>query len=480
MRIGLTFLIGLAFVGSCEAMVKLPNIYSDGMVLRRNVETTVWGWADEGETVTVSFRGQTVSGAASEGRWQVKLSPMTPGGPWPMTVRGQNEIVLKDVFVGEVWLCSGQSNMVMPLNKIYVGTRTRGGEAAAAKAADPELRFFTVPVTGSARPLDDVSARWLACDPKTAADFSAVAYFFGRDLRATQKVPVGLIVASRGGSPIETWMSPRILAKPEYKSIVGAMTARLNDYARTPTEAHWRASGKPFAPGEYYNGMIAPLRRFAIGGALWYQGESNVGRAKLYESELPDLIADWREAWNVGAFPFLVVQLAPFNKLDGPPAASSAWAEFREAQERITRTTPGTALVVTTDLADGNIHPADKGPVGDRLARAARAIAYGESVAYRGPELDKVERRDADLLIHFRNVGDGLTVKDGELTGFAVAGADRRWGWAKAEIVGPTIVRVACPAAPTGVRYGWADYPVVNLFNRDGLPAVPFRSDNLK
>lgn len=460
---------------SVPAGLRLPALFSEGMVLQRDLPVRVWGWAGEGASVHVSFRDVVATAETRGGRWEVTLPAQAAGGPWPMHIRaGEVEITLNEVYVGEVWLCSGQSNMVMPLARRYVGYTVRGGAEAAAQSDDPLLRLFTVAENPSPVPRDDVGGRWLASAPETAGAFSATGYFFGRELRRVLDVPVGLILAARGGSPMEVWMDSAVLERNH--------PARLA-FLRQRWDAYEEALGagetppRVFRASEYYYGMIAPLIPYALRGVIWYQGESNVGTRALFVPMFGDLIAQWRAAWGLGDFPFLFVQLAPYGDLPAEPV-QSAWAETRVAQARVASSVPNTAMIGTMDLGDdpGNPHPVEKETVGLRLAAAARALAYGEDVPYRGPEAAGMRVQGEEALVSFAHAGDGLVTPAGEpVRGFALAGEDGRFRLAEAVIRGDT-VRVSHPDIPdpASVRYGWADYPDANLFNRAGLPALPF------
>jgi sialate O-acetylesterase len=474
---------------AARADVKLHGLFSDNMVLQRSTAVPVWGWADEGEKVTVEFRGQKASATAKNGKWMVRLKKLKAGGPDELRVSGKNTITLQNVLVGEVWIASGQSNMEWPMRASYEA------EAEIAKTGNSLLRLYTVPKLKADEPREDVSAAWVESNPSTTSNFSAVAYYFGRDLAAALKVPVGVVHTSWGGSPAEVWMSQEALAKnPNYQAEIldayaGQIAKHKEAVAKYETEAAAaKAEEKPFTkrrpslpwkPTELYNGMIAPLIPFAMKGAIWYQGESNAGRAHQYRTLFADMIRNWRGDWNEGDFPFLLVQLAPFMAIKEQPAEST-WAELREAQALATKVLPKVGMAVITDVGEEkDIHPKKKEPVGARLALAARAIGYGEDIVYSGPTYKSVKIRDGKATVSFNHVGNGLEARGGELKGFAIAGIDKKFVWAKAEIQGDKVV-VSSPdvSEPVAVRYGWADYPVVNLWNKNGLPASPFRTDD--
>lgn len=489
----------LALVTLARAEVRLPGLFSHNMVLQQEMPVPVWGWADDGEEVTVQFRDQRVSTVAQNGRWSVKLAPLKASLTGDLfVVRGKNLILLRNVLVGEVWVCSGQSNMEWPLSRCF----EPAGDIAAS--ANPHLRLFTVPKLKALEPVADVKAEWKVCGPDTVKDFSGVAYYFGRALQRTRNVPVGLIHTSWGGSPAEVWMSKTALTvDPDYRrEIWEAYPAQERQYQEAlarweKAKAEAQRAGQPFTqprpwapwrPAELYNGMIAPLIPYAIRGAIWYQGESNAGRAWQYRRLFPDLILNWRRDWAQGDFPFLAVQLAPWDKnrkrsLEEITAApeESDWAELREAQVHATKILPNVGLVVITDAGEkDDIHPPRKAIVGERLALAARVIAYGERFAGLSPMYRRATFSGGRAIIEFDHVGKGLVARDGELKGFAIAGPDRKFVWAEARIAGPDKVVVRSPlvAEPIAVRFGWADYPVVNLFSEAGLPASPFRTDD--
>ncbi len=498
-----------------RADIKLHGLFSDNMVLQRDVSVPVWGWADEGEQVTVQFRQRTVRTVARGGKWMVRLGKLPAGGPNDLKVSGKNTLMLRNVLVGEVWMASGQSNMEWPLRAAF------DAETDVAASANPMLRLYTVPKLKADAPLDNVSASWQECQPSTSSNFSAVAYYFARDLQGALKVPVGIIHTSWGGSPAEAWMSERVLASnSEYKrDILNAYADQLKKFEDTlaqfiKEDEAAKKEGKPFTkrrpvtpwkPSQLYNGMIASLIPFAFQGAIWYQGESNAGRAWQYRTLFPDMIRNWRRDWGQGDFPFLLVQLAPYKDIKSDPGDSD-WAELREAQTLATRLLPKVGMVVITDVGEErNIHPKKKEPVGARLALAARTIAYGEKVISSGPTFQRMKIRGNKAILTFDHVGRGLEARlvpdsdlskvqkagqplvvysapSGRLTqplvGFAIAGADRKFVWAHAVIEGnKVVVRGPGVEKPVAVRYGWADYPVVNLWNKDGLPASPFRTD---
>ena len=499
---GLWLLNAFATCLPAFAEVRLPSVLGDGMVLQRDMPAPIWGTASPGEKVSVAVAGQEVSTTAGDdGRWLVKLPPLKAGGPFEMTVAGRNTITRKDILVGEVWICSGQSNMVWWVRA------SANAEQEAAAANYPQIRLFTVKAVTASQPRPDTEGTWQPCSPKTVPDFSAVAYFFGRHLHKELGVPVGLINTAWGGTPAESWMSRAAMeSDPEFRPIldrwsrqVADSAAAMRDYAQKVTQ--WvedvqkaDAAGRPLPaapqppndarssphrPSVLFNAMIHPLIPFAIRGAIWYQGESNAGRAYQYRKLFPAMIQDWRRAWGQGDFPFLYVQLANFMKAQDQPGVS-AWAELREAQT-MTLALPNTAMAVTIDVGDAaDIHPKNKQDVGKRLALAALARAYGRDIPYSGPLYQSMKVEGDSVRLRFQHVDGGLVAQGGEpLRGFAIAGDDRNFVWADAKIDGNTIVvRSDKVARPVAVRYAWADNPVCNLFNKAGLPASPFRTDD--
>ena len=489
----------IATAARVRADVKLPVLFADHMVLQQGISVPVWGWADEGELVIVQYRDQVVQTRAKNGKWQVKLATMKASTtPATLLVLGNNRIELKNVVVGEVWIASGQSNMQWALRQ------SANGQAAAAAAANPNLRLFYVPRVKAPAPVADIQGQynnakptWTVASPETTPDFSAVAYFFGRDLQAARGVPVGIIHTSWGGSPAEVWMSERVLAgNPGYKKDIldnyevakknfevakAKFPEQLAKAKQAGAKTLPQAPREPWRPTELYNSMIHPLLPFAIKGAIWYQGESNAGRAWQYRTLFADMIQNWRQDWGQGNFTFLTVQLAPFTKILPEPADSN-WAELREAQILASKNVGNAGTVVITDVGEENdIHPTKKEPVGARLALVARKLTYGENIVASGPTLKSASFSGGKASVTFGDVGQGLEARGGDLKGFALAGADGKFVWANAKIVGKDKVELSSSAVkqPTAVRFGWANYPVVNLWNKDGLPAHPFRTDNL-
>lgn len=636
----LSLLTALGFTLPLPAAVTLNPLFQDHAVLQQGVAVPVWGMADPGEKVTVEFAGQSVATvAAGDGKWLVRLAPLTTGEPRTLTVTGKNQIVLTDILVGEVWIASGQSNMERQLGLRAGQKPITGWEAEVTEANYPAIRHFSVAQAKALTPQQTVKGAWSVCTPETVQDFTAVGYFFGRDLHVARGVPIGLIHTSWGGTPAEAWTSEATLRQlPDFAAPLAALK-KLDadpDLARRETQAkqeawyqkvdpgskadtawsavrlemsdwrtmalptHWESAGYPdfdgifwlrrtfdlpnewdggdaelhlgavddvdttwvngvsvgttmgwdavrvyrvpgallkhgqnviavrvldtgFGGGLYggkdalrlifsaggkaeplslagtwrckpgvalsvsgwppadfsqspssptvlYNAMLAPLLPYAMRGVIWYQGEANVGRERQYRELFPAMIADWRQAWGLGDFPFLFVQIAPYKTMS---------PEIREAQLLSWQRTKNTAMAVTIDCGDANdIHPANKKPVGARLALAARALAYGEKLEYSGPVYESLQVKGAEAILSFTHLGGRLVAKDGVLKGFTVAGTDKVFRPAQAEIRGDTVVVSATGVnQPVAVRYGWANVPEGNLFNQAGLPASPFRTD---
>jgi sialate O-acetylesterase len=627
-----------------EAEPRLPHLFTDHMVLQQDMKISVWGWADPEERITVNLGPHTSETVATPaGRWDVSLPAMHAGGPFTLIVRGKKIVEVKDVLLGEVWIASGQSNMSYALS----GAKGAAEEISAANY--PQMRFFTVPKRIALAPQENtLTAAWEICTPDTAKIFSAVAYFFGRDLHKALNVPIGLILSAWPGTAGEEWTDPDSLrrepvlrpiverweAMPEEVKNLAAGPAEISlefdDFellpaagstgtptlfcnfddgaSRTETGGIWtynwpdaagstfdlvapgrggagyaaRVAGKldgtsssnlqatfksdgsptdlgssigmrfwvrgkgafqfqmlqptisdwdnysaemiratpewqevtiwfkdlkqagwgvsePFTtnaltgfvlnimaplgdperpPSGLYHGMIAPLDKYRIRGAIWYQGEGNTWRAEQYRTLLPSLIQGWRKGFGEPDFPFLIVELP--NLGESPPLGDSIWAELRDAQLWTLKTVPNTGLAVTIDVGDSkNLHPPRKAEVGDRLALWALGTTYGRQIVYSGPIYESMKIAGNELHIHFRHVGNGLEARGGALEGFSIAGADRRFHGADARIDGDEVVVSSKEvSSPVAVRYAWAGSPESNLYNKNGLPASPFRTDD--
>jgi len=649
----LTISLLLAVTVEVLGNVKLPAIIGDNMVLQRNSQVPIWGWADPGEEIRVSVSWHSmewVIKADKDGKWLFKVTSPKEGGPYEMTLRGSNAVTIKNILVGEVWVCSGQSNMELAVRQV------NNAQKEIADADYPNIRLFTVQKKVAEVPQADCIGSWMPCNPQSVAGFSAVGYFFGRQLHKELGVPIGLIHTSWGGTPAEAWTSKRAISELEdyrpileeiervrlnpepfdkkyqeqllqwqtkldssgaegsgskgYKEIdfndsdwqqmevpvfweqaglenfdgvvwfrkdiqvpeswvgkelvlelgpiddmdatwingvrvggigrpgqsrtgrvykVGAdvikagrnvITVRVLDTGGNggicgkPEQIKIRSAGQtseqpislagkwrykkglglrsippqpwpplridsPSVPTSLYNGMLAPIIPYGIQGAIWYQGESNAGRAYQYRKLFPTMIQNWRQDWARADFPFLFVQLANFMAAK-PEPGDSAWAELREAQ-LMTLALPNTGMAVIIDIGEANdIHPRNKQDVGKRLALWALAKTYGKDIVYSGPLYKSMKVEGDKIILSFDNVGGGLVAGGGEpLKGFAIAGADRKFVWADAKIEGGTVVVGSSKVPePVAVRYAWADNPACNLYNKEGLPASPFRTDD--
>ncbi|MFV2066028.1 MAG: sialate O-acetylesterase [Pirellulales bacterium] len=441
-----------------SADIRLPSIFGDHMVLQRDKPLPVWGWAEPGERVTVQVadkRGEAT--ADDQGAWRVTLPAISAGGPHEMVIAGKNTIALADVLIGEVWVCSGQSNMQFPVHASV------NGKDEVAAAAHPNIRLFSVKRAPADQPQTDCEGDWKTCRPDTVGGFSAVAYFFGRHLSQELDVPVGLINTSWGGTLCEAWTSDEGLkGDPDFQPIL---------------ERRATAKGLQNRASHLYNGMIAPLVPFAIRGAIWYQGESNVSRAWQYRKLFPAMIQDWRKAWGQGDFAFLFVQLAPY-RYNGQDKRNCA--ELWEAQFK-TLKLPNTGMAVTVDVGNvRDIHPKNKQDVGKRLALWALGTTYGKDIVYSGPLYRSLKIDGDRARITFDHVDGGLVSQDGKpLRDFEIAGADQQFLPATATVEGKeVVVRSEAVAKPAAVRYGWYDAAQPNLSNKEGLPASPFRTDD--
>lgn len=481
------------------AQVQLASVFSDHMVLQRDKPIAVWGTAAAGEAVVVTMHGLSAKGAADEnGEWLVHLDAHAAGGPFELTVRATTEVTLRDVLVGEVWICSGQSNMQWPMQR-FADTRE-----AMAKAADDQLRILHIPHVANRKPQKSAQATWTHAGPDTLSNFSAVGYGFGRHLRETVGVAIGLVHSSWGGTRAEAWTRESTLqqhavlqpilkrwqqtyarypkAKAKYDRALADWKSKAAT-ARAAGEKPPRRPGAPLdpdhrhAPGRLHYGMIEPLVPMTFRGVIWYQGDANAGRAYQYRTLFPALIRDWRDTFGQGQFPFLFVQLAAFEDKRGHP---HAWAELREAQT-MTLAVPNTGMACTIDIGQkNNIHPPHKLEVGRRLALLARAGTYGHDVVSSGPMLSHYSLEGARIRLHFDHVGSGLVQKGEALHGFEIAAADGKFDAAEASLDGNTVVVRGSMAVPRHVRYAWRHWPQVSLFNGEGLPAPPFRTDSLK
>lgn len=502
----ISWLTAFAMTANLTAALKLPAVISDHMVLQAGQPVPIWGWADEGTNITVSFAGQKkATTVPASGKWMVKLDALTANGtPAVMTISSsvRSETahqLVTDVLVGEVWLGSGQSNMAFKVSA------AKDFEKEKAAAELPQLRCFTTTAQYSEKPAQDCKGEWKVCSAETVGTFSATAFFFGREIHREMKTPVGLVVSAVGGTPIDSWVDgDKQRALPEMKAFFTAKeaapaadpekeraayqaavkkwqedvkTARADKKPlpvkpRDPTEMRAKKSNL----GGLFNGMIMPLVPYAIRGALWYQGEANTvpEKAAFYQYQLPLLVTDWRARWG-DEFPFAWVQLPNFA------GTGRDLPQVREGMMKTLRL-PKTGMAITIDIGEtGNIHPKNKQEVGRRLAQWALATVYDRAgVESSGPLFSKAEPRGGEMVVHFTHAR-GLTAKDGAPAGFQIAGEDQQWHAAQAKIVGETVV-VSSPDVPkpSAVRYAWENDPKSNLYNEAGIPASPFRSDDWK
>jgi sialate O-acetylesterase len=497
----------LALVGTAAADVRLPNLFSDHVVLQRDQPIKIWGWAAPGEKVNVGLSGKTAATVANAaGEWQVALPAMAAGGPHELTVTGKNTVKVTDILIGEVWVCSGQSNMEFELKHAL------NGQQEIQNANYPKIRLLWVPRTPAGLPLNDIKARWVVCGPDqpTVAAFSAVAYFFGREIHTALNVPVGLIAASQGATQIESWTAPEGLAQvPALQSALPGITAaaaaarqQLTENLATleaaiPQARAALAQGRPLPPGlampnplpaeggpVLYYGMIYPLVPFAIRGALWYQGESNCGDGMRYLDKMKALIGGWRQVWQQGDpatgtgrdFPFYFVQITP-NTYDGK-------LPFLLEAQAAAMSIPNTGMAASTDTCDasdhfGGGHPANKQEIGRRLALWALAKDYGrKDLVYCGPRFKSLTAEGRQLRLKFDSVGGGLVTRDHQAPNcFEIAGADGNFVVATAKIEGATVVVSSDRVTkPTALRFAWQDLAQPNLMNKEGLPVSVFRA----
>lgn len=452
----------------------LHPLFRDRMVLQRDVPAPIWGWTTPGADVTVSIAAQTASTkAAADGRWLARVGPLKAGGPFELKISGPQQVIIHEVLVGDVWLCSGQSNM-----------RGQGVPAEDAAAADyPQIRYLSLNPTAESydggepfETFEGYKADWQPCTPAAAKNFSRVAFYFGEALHKAHDVPIGLVVCSYDGSCIEAWMpKPTLASLPELQLEGGGWRPNWN--------LSWGGGGMPFIR---YNAHIAPLAPFAFRGVLWYQGESNANASTSirYRDLLTLMIRDWRTAFGDQKLPFVLIQLHGFGKLDTnrpPGGRREPWVELQESQLAVARAVPLVGCAVTTDLAkEQSLHPPDKKSISRRAAQVARAIAYGEDVPAYGP-LYKAMTIDGDAIRLSFEHSDGMATRDGKpLRYFAIAGQDHKFQWAQATIAGDEVlVRSEKVTKPVAVRYVWGTaQQEANLTNKSGLPAPAFRTDN--
>ena len=508
------------------ADVKLNNIFSDNMVLQREAKVPVWGTADAGESVTVGFNGQSVTATAgADGKWRVELEPMKASTqPMELAVKGKNTLSVKNVLVGDVWFCSGQSNMGFPLDKDNLAA------AEIPASSNPMLRMLLADWQSVDTPLDSVKYSnrkkgdvWMEGAPDTVGGCSAVAYWFGKDLQKSTGVPIGLIRSAKGGSPLNAWLPKEALVSSEagkegwdrYQEALkvfpekkAAFQTELKDWEekmKTATPEEKKTLKRPIPPfgptdpnhpcGLYY-GSVSPYLPFAIKGVIWYQGESEgcspMRNAIAYNGMFQDLIRTWRKEWGQENMPFLFVELAPYRKMS-PVPEDSVWSRVRDAQHKALELTNTGMAVILDSGAEEDIHPKDKKPVGERLAQWAKARFYGMEMLPSGPLYDTMQIQGDKIVISFTNAGKGLETRDltllgghqlskEKLQGFSICGEDRKFVWADAVVTGTNQVTLSSAEVktPVAARYAWSSFPLCNLFNKEGLPAASFRTDTFE
>ena len=447
------------------AEVKLPSIFGSNMVLQQQTDVAFWGKAAAGSNVSVktSWNGKSYSTRADkDGNWKLKVTTPAAGGPYTVTVSDGKAITLKNVMIGEVWVCSGQSNMEMQM-KGYLNQPITGSNEFIATSSNEQIRLISVPRLTSLIPLDDFTGEWKLCEPENVVDFSATAYFFGLMLNRALKVPVGLICTAWGGTRIEPWISEAGIKNFDW--------VKLPDQSQDPKAYNQQT------PTLLFNAMINPIVGYGIKGAIWYQGESNRLEPAQYQKLLPGLADNWRSVWNIGEFPFYFVQIAPFDY--GPAGINSAF--LREAQLKASAEgkNMGMACIMETGEKD-NIHPANKKAAGDRLAYQALVKTYGKKgIACDGPVLKEMKIEGNEVKLIFDNAGNGIMSLGKELYCFEVAGANKRFYPAKAFVTNAGITLVSPSVAePVAVRYAFKDFIVGDLFNIEGIPASSFRTDD--
>ncbi|MBX3737971.1 MAG: sialate O-acetylesterase [Candidatus Didemnitutus sp.] len=492
--------LALAFTPlAALADVSLPRLISDGVVFQRDRAIRLWGEAEPGEKIAVHLAGRTAHAiAANDRRWSLELDALSAGGPYVLAVQGNNRIEVKDVYLGELWVASGQSNMEWPLRE------TTGAAEEIAASANEGIRVFKVKRALKDERQTDVSGEWRAASPAASGSFTAVGYYFAKFIQTKLGVPVGIVDSTWGGTPAAAWTPHEDLARD---AELEAFITRYEEACRVFPEKNlpyleklraWEAAagphptreqtiakpqppigpGHPSKPSGLFNGMVAPLLPLRVRGVIWYQGESDAPRAATYRKLFPTLIASWRREWQQPDLPFLYVQISGYlAKRD--TAAGSPWAELREAQLQ-TLHVPHTGMAVTIDIGEPNdIHPRNKREVGRRLSLLAREQIYGETLETSGPVLVQAKRAGATWRLRFSHTAGGLKANDGgAIRGFTIAGEDRRFVPAEARVDGDELVVSGALHDPVAVRYAWTESPVATLANAVGLPASPFRTDD--
>ncbi|GHB97877.1 9-O-acetylesterase [Cerasicoccus arenae] len=453
----------------------------DGAVIQRHAAIKIWGEADPAANVSATFDGkELIANADASGDWLIEFPAKDAGGPYRITVRsGDDTLIVSDVMVGDVWVCTGQSNMYFTVNKCI------DADAAVAEASNPNLRLFTVKRTAADEPVKNVQGSWLPCNPYTVGGFSAVGYFFGDAIQRETDIPIGLIMSTVGGTLASNWTSREVLENnPEAsshferyereKAAYPEALAAYKEAVKTNPKAEKPRGPEKRQPTGYYNGMIAPLFAYPIAGVIWYQGESDSWQHERYNRFLHDLIDNWRIGWNEPEMPFLIVQLAGF---EGKSGVNENYPEIREIQRRIAMEA-NNGLAVAIDVGEAkDIHPRNKRPVGERLAKVALVQVYGQETPYMGPTPETITLANGDVTVRFKTGAGALVDQDGgDLPGFELADASGKFFPSEARLSGDSVI-VSSPRVkqPTAVRYAWTGFPKVDLYNEAGLPASPFQ-----
>ncbi len=464
----------LCFVATLQAnaKIKLPALFSDNMMLQQKSNAPMWGWANKNESINIRTSWDSISyktKADNLGKWRIMLKTPKAGGPYTIEVyQGKEEIVIKNVLIGEVWLCSGQSNMEMPL-KGFSGQPVKNGNESIVKSTNYNIRLITIPRATVLEPLDDFEGKWETASPKTTANFSATAWYFGSLLQELLQVPVGLIHVSYGGSSMEAWMNQEMLK--DFTS------------AKIPTKKEDLAKDPNRVATTLFNGMLSPVIGYGIKGCIWYQGETNYERASEYTALMKKMVSSWRSLWNEGDFPFYYAQIAPFNYAQFHPKDylekyNSAY--LREAQLKASKEIPNSGMAVLMDIGEENsIHPVDKEAGGNRLAYLALTKTYGiEGFEFESPKYKAMEIKDNSVTVSFDDAPNGITAYGKEVNGFEIAGEDKVFYPAKAEIRRKSVVLSSDKVSkPVAVRYLFKDYAKAELFSTGGLPVSSFRTD---
>jgi sialate O-acetylesterase len=455
-----------------NAKIKLPALFSDNMMLQQKSKAPMWGWADKNESISIKTSWDSKiykAKADNQGKWKLELQTPVAGGPFTIEVsQGKETIVVKNVLIGEVWLCSGQSNMEMPL-KGFSGQPVKKGNEIIVKSTNATIRLITIPRATVLEPLEDFEGKWEIASPKSTANFSATAWYFGSLLQQVLNVPVGLIHVSYGGSSMEAWMNQEMLKDFESAKI----PTKKEDLAKNPNRV----------ATTLYNGMLSPVIGYGIKGCIWYQGESNYERASEYTALMKKMVSSWRTLWNQGDFPFYYAQIAPFNYAQFHPKDNLEKynsAYLREAQLKASNEILNSGMAVLMDIGEeNNIHPVDKEKGGSRLAYLALAKTYGlEGFEFESPKYKALEIKDNSVTVSFDDAPNGITAYGNEVTGFEIAGEDKVFYPAKAEVRRKSVVLTSDKVAkPVAVRYLFKDFTKAELFSTGGLPVSSFRTD---